>query len=158
MTEIDLIRDQIERAFDGDPWCGLSLHAILDGVMAHQAKARVPGLTHSIGEIVLHLAGWQAVVARRISGASVALPDGGEWPPLDHSWAKARWRLDESHRALLRALDACDPARLHDRIGDSRDPAMGSGMTAYATLHGIAQHTMYHAGQIALLKKMIGDC
>ena len=33
---------------------------------------------------------------------------------------------------------------------------MGSGMTAYANLHGIAQHAMYHAGQVAILKKLAG--
>ena len=29
-------------------------------------------------------------------------------------------------------------------------------MTAYAYLHGIAQHAMYHAGQVAILKKLAG--
>jgi hypothetical protein len=31
---------------------------------------------------------------------------------------------------------------------------MGTGMTVYANLHGVAQHAMYHAGQIAQLKKL----
>jgi hypothetical protein len=30
-------------------------------------------------------------------------------------------------------------------------------MTAYANLHGIAQHAMYHAGQIAIMRKLAGD-
>jgi hypothetical protein len=39
------------------------------------------------------------------------------------------------------------------RIGDVRDPALGSGVTNYVTLHGIVQHHAYHAGRISLLKK-----
>ena len=159
MTEVDRIRDQIERAFDGDPWCGPSLRAVLAGVSADQAATRVPGVAHSIGAIVLHVAGWQDVVARRIAGEPIALPEGGEWPRADavgdHAWQEALGRLDASHQRLLQALESVDPARLDAKIGDSRNPAMGSGMTAYATLQGVAQHAMYHAGQIALLKKWV---
>jgi hypothetical protein len=42
---------------------------------------------------------------------------------------------------------------LMGRIGDVRDPALGSGVTNYVTLHGIVQHHAYHAGRISLLKK-----
>ncbi len=109
---------------------------------------------------MLHLAGWQDVVARRIGGEPTALPEGGEWPPADplsdRAWPAALEHLDAAHRRLLRCLDAVDPARLDAKVGDSRDPAMGSGMTAYATLHGVAQHALYHAGQIAILRKLVG--
>ena len=30
---------------------------------------------------------------------------------------------------------------------------MGTGVTYYDLLHGLAQHDTYHAGQIAVLKK-----
>ncbi len=46
-----------------------------------------------------------------------------------------------------------DDARLDDLIGDARDPALGSGVTRYVTLHGVVQHHVYHAGQISLLKR-----
>ena len=155
MTEIDRVRAEIEHAFDGEPWCGPSLLAALAGVTSERAARQVPGLTHSIGAIVLHVAGWQAVVARRLSGEAVVEPKGGEWPAFDGDWHEARRRLDTSHKAILDAIHRFDPDRLDDKIGDSRHPEMGSGMSAYATLHGVAQHAMYHAGQIALLKKLV---
>jgi hypothetical protein len=66
-------------------------------------------------------------------------------------------RLWDSHRLFVRTLNSIDESHLDRKVGDSRDPAMGSGMTAYATLHGIAQHAMYHAGQIAILKKLADE-
>jgi len=158
MTIKDRIRDQLERAHDGDPWCGPSLMSVLGGVSAEQAARRVPGVAHSIWEIVLHVSAWQGVVARRIVGEPVAAPSEGDWPVVHHtsdsSWREALGLLRETHRRLGEALDSLDESRLDQRIGDSRDPAMGTGMTVYANLHGIAQHAMYHAGQIALLYKL----
>jgi hypothetical protein len=42
---------------------------------------------------------------------------------------------------------------------DSRpDQPMIEGMSSvYVTLHGVIQHTLYHAGQIAILKKAISE-
>jgi hypothetical protein len=33
------------------------------------------------------------------------------------------------------------------------EPVAGSGPTVWAMLHGVVQHNLYHAGQIALLRK-----
>ena len=38
---------------------------------------------------------------------------------------------------------------------ENRDRATGSGVTKYALLHGLIQHDAYHAGQIALLVKVV---
>jgi uncharacterized damage-inducible protein DinB len=159
MTIRDRIRDQLDRAFDGDAWCGPSLMSVLEGVTAEQAALRVPGLAHSIWEIVLHLAGWQSVVAGRIMGKAIAEPADGDWPTVEDdsagAWRRALENLRQTHDKLVAMIDALDEARLDQKVGDSRDPAMGSGMTTYANLHGIAQHSMYHAGQIVLLKKLL---
>ena len=44
-------------------------------------------------------------------------------------------------------------ADLERMIGDERDRALGSGISRYVMLHGLVQHHVYHAGQIALLRK-----
>lgn len=158
MTVKDRIRGELARAHDGDPWCDPSLTAVLAGVAAPQAATRVPGIVHSIWEIVLHLAAWQSVVAERITGQPIAEPAEGDWPPVgdpsESAWRDALARLNQTHAQLMQALESIDETSLDDRVGDSRDPALGSGMTVYANLHGTAQHSMYHAGQISLLKKL----
>jgi hypothetical protein len=159
MTEKGRIRGELERVHEGDPWCGPSFESMLHDVSAEEAARKVPGLVHSIWEIVLHVIAWQVVVAGRITGKPIAEPAEGDWPPVgdttDFAWRTTLSRLDDAHRQLMRAFDSIDESCLDDKVGDNRDPAMGSGMTTYANLHGIAQHSMYHAGQISLLKKLV---
>ena len=42
---------------------------------------------------------------------------------------------------------------LYIPINDAREVEPGAGTTYYELLHGIVQHDVYHAGQIAVLKK-----
>ena len=56
---------------------------------------------------------------------------------------------------LVRALRASDDRALATPVIDRRDPASGTGLSRYLTLHGLVHHTAYHAGQIALLKRAI---
>jgi len=37
MSEIDQIGDELRHAFDGDPWHGLPLFRVLDGITARHA-------------------------------------------------------------------------------------------------------------------------
>ena len=55
---------------------GDSLFEILEGVTAERAAARPVANAHSIWELVLHIAAWDGVVRRRMTGVAVAeLPD-----------------------------------------------------------------------------------
>ena len=42
---------------------------------------------------------------------------------------------------------------LYIPINDAREQVPGAGTTYYELLHGIVQHDVYHAGQIAVLKR-----
>ena len=151
MSEIERIADQLRRAYAGRSWHGPSLREALAGVTAERAAARPVAGAHSIWELALHAAAWQGVVRRRLEGEEVTEPEEGDWPEVgetdDAAWGRALARLDESHRKLLRTVSSLDDSRLGERVG---------GVSLYAHLHGVAQHDIYHAGQIALLKKALG--
>ena len=157
MREIDRIADQFERACSGDAWYGPSVRSTLEQVDARTATAHpVPG-AHSIGEIVLHMTGWAREVARRLRAGIAQDPAGGDWPAAtphgQSEWKAVVADFEAANAELLAAIRATDDSHLMDRIGDVRDPALGSGVTNYVTLHGIVLHHAYHAGQISLLKK-----
>ena len=81
-TEVERIRDQFRRAFDGEAWHGPSVLQLLNGITAEQAAAHpIPG-AHSIWELVLHVAAWRGAVAARLGGKSPDLPDVGDWPAV----------------------------------------------------------------------------
>jgi hypothetical protein len=53
----------------------------------------------------------------------------------------------------LAAIAALDDARLDQPIMDHPEIPFSN---TYVTLHGGVQHDIYHAGQIAILKKALG--
>lgn len=156
MTEIERIRDQFQRAFDGQAWHGPSVFSLLDGVTAEQAAAHpIPG-AHSIWELTLHIAAWEDACRRRLEGDPAQLTDDENFPPISDTsaaaWENAKAKLKEVHRRLLNVIATTDDSRLDQPIMDSAEIPFSS---AYVTLHGGVQHSLYHAGQIAILKKAI---
>jgi uncharacterized damage-inducible protein DinB len=157
MTETARIVDELEREHEGDPWHGSPLRAILEGIDAPRAAARpVPG-AHSIWELVLHLTGWKNEVTRRLAGAVACMPVEGDWPdigdPTEERWLAALARLEAAQEGLMAAVKTLPETRLYEPTNDTRSAPLGTGVSYYVLLHGIIQHDVYHAGQIALLKK-----
>jgi hypothetical protein len=125
---------------------------VLTGITAKTAAAHHPQLTHSAWALVNHLAVWAGVVADRITEwRPITEPDVGNFPPVtdtsDRAWAAALDDLDRQHRKLLGVVSGLDAAKL-----DATVP--GKDYPVAVMLHGTAQHFAYHAGQIAMLKKL----
>jgi len=154
MTEIDRILDQLKRAFEGHAWHGPSIKELLNGVTAAQAHARPLANAHSIWELVHHIAVWEDVGRRRLEGdpAEVPISSTEDWPPAEDlseaAWEKSKAALERGHQALVDAIS---------RVAESRldEPILEGKSTVYVTLHGVIQHDLYHAGQIAILKKAL---
>ena len=160
MPEAERLIDQFKRAHDGDPWHGSPLKAILKGVTAAQAATRPPNGAHSIWELVLHATGWRNEVARRATGAPAGEPEQGDWPavgdPSPKRWTEALAALDASHRRLVDVVRGMTDEHLFTPTNDPRNRPLGTGVSYYELFHGIVQHDAYHAGQVALLKKVLG--
>jgi uncharacterized damage-inducible protein DinB len=156
-SEIDRIIDQVQREHDGDPWHGSPLRAILDGVDAAAAARRPIAGAHSIWELVLHVTGWKNEVNKRLSGAPATEPADGDWPsaekPTETEWRAALERLESAQRSLISSIKGLPEEKLFQPTNDPRSRPLGTGVSYYVLLHGIVQHDVYHAGQIALLKK-----
>jgi len=159
-SESSRLVDQLQRAHDGDAWHGSPLMAVLAGVTHEQAVRRLPNDGHSIWELVLHVTGWRTEVARRATGEPAAEPPAGDWPdvgdPTAARWADALAALGASHQRLVAVTSGLSDERLLERTNDPRNRPLGTGVTYYELLHGIVQHDAYHAGQIAIVKKILG--
>jgi uncharacterized damage-inducible protein DinB len=157
-SEATRLIDQFKRAHDGDPWHGSPLKAILAGVTHEQAARRPPRGAHSIWELVLHVTGWRNEVARRATGQPAREPADGDYPdvgdPTPARWQAALDALDASHANLVKVVQGMSDERMLESTNDPRDRPLGTGVSYYELLHGIVQHDAYHAGQIAILKKL----
>jgi uncharacterized damage-inducible protein DinB len=120
---------------------------------AMAAKKPIAG-AHSIWELVLHIEAWMKETTRTLGGGTyVSLTGDQDWPlpgeTTDSSWTAALESADASHGALIAAMSEITEDALCEKVA-------GQEFSLYGLLHGVAQHNIYHAGQIALLKKAVG--
>jgi uncharacterized damage-inducible protein DinB len=150
-SEPTLIADQLRRAFDGIAWHGPALFELLKDVDATTAAAKLPDV-HSIWDLVLHVAVWDNATLRRLAGEKTQPTGTDNFPLVPKRATEAAWRktiadTKRTHERLVKTVAALPEARLRDRVPGKR-------YDFYHLLHGVVQHELYHAGQIAILKKI----
>lgn len=150
MSEVKRIKSQLRRAFEGEAWHGPSVMEVLAGVTAAQAAAKPIANAHSIWELVLHIAFWEEVSRQRAEGDPTQYQaEDGLFTVTDTSeaaWQEALEKLKSSNESLRLSIAKLDDSQLDEIVA-------GQEYSIYFMLHGCIQHDLYHAGQIALLKK-----
>jgi uncharacterized damage-inducible protein DinB len=150
MSEVERIVDQLRRAFEGPAWHGDSIKELLADVTAEKAAAKPFAGAHSIWELVLHIAAWEEGIRLRLEGERAELSEKEQWPPItdtsESAWRDTLASMEKTHLRLRAAIKSLDDESL------SR-PIVKGMSSVYGSLHGVIQHGLYHAGQIALLKK-----
>ena len=153
-SESARLSDQLRRAFEGDAWHGPSLLELLQDVDAATAAAKPLPNVHSIWELVLHIAAWDGAACCRLGGEKAQLTGVANFPvvpkPSEAAWRKAVAQAKRTHEVLVKTVAALPETRLRERVP-------GKKYDFYFMLHGVAQHELYHAGQIAILKKAQGS-
>jgi len=154
--EANRMADQWRRAVNGPAWHGPAIREVLKGVSARQAAARPVRDGHSIWELVVHSTAWIDIVRRRLEGSAPRrITAAMNWPKLGSTtardWRRAVSELGRAAGTLGATIGALDDSHL------GRDlPGVDDTWSVYVTVHGIIQHSLYHAGQIAVLKKQAG--
>ncbi len=159
MSEVERILDQLQRAYNGDAWHGPSLRSLLDGVSAKTAASMSIPNVHSIWEIVLHITTWKKIAAERVETRVLKkVPPEVDWSSAgDHgenAWRVALQQLQNAQDDLCQKIRKLQEADLQLPVkGSGAVTADGTEYNLYILLHGVIQHDLYHAGQIAVLKK-----
>ncbi len=152
-SEASGIADQLRRAFYGAAWHGPSMLELLEDIDAATAAARPIPNVHSIWELLMHVAVWDQVALIRLAGTKSQPTGTDNFPlvplPREAAWRKAVADAKRVHDKLVKTVVALPDSRLRDRVPGKR-------YDFFHMLHGIAQHELYHAGQIAILKKAAG--
>lgn len=124
---------------------------LLTGVTHEQASAKpIPG-AHSIWELVLHVTAWEREALQVMEGKRYQTLSGVEdWPPTaataNTAWQAALADLESVTRNLVAAIKPLAKEKLTEIVE-------GVEYDFDFLLHGIVQHNLYHAGQIAILKR-----
>jgi len=149
-TEAARIADQLRRAFYGSAWHGPAVMELLKDVDAETAAAKPLNDVHSIWELLLHIAAWDGAGLKRLAGKKARLKGKQNFPAVtrvtEEAWREAVAAVKATHDTLVEAVAGLSDKRLREQVP-------GKAYDFYHMLHGIAQHELYHAGQIAILKK-----
>ena len=150
MSEARFLADQLARSYEGEAWHGPALKELLEDVTPDQAAKRPLAHAHSIWEIALHIAAWERTVRLRLDGIALEEPQEGDWPSCGkqgpEEWKRVLDALAGARETLVAAVAGLDKERLGQIVA-------GNEYSVRFMLNGVIQHNLYHAGQIALLKK-----
>lgn len=154
-NELALLLQMIDEAYEKKTWHGPNLRGSLRGLTAAEAAWRPGPNRHNIWEIAVHCAYWKYTVRRKLLNekrGSFPLKGGNFFKrPIELSegaWKEDIRLLEECHRSMREAIASFPPSRLYSRTPNSK-------YTNIAVIYGIANHDIYHAGQIQLLKRLM---
>jgi DinB family protein len=146
-TECDRIAYQLASTINGEAWYGDTLRQILDGVTAKQAYAHPVPNAHSIWELLGHVESWVKFALGAVDG--VPIPP---WPAITREpvWKQVVDSFFSHHLKLVETIKAFSDERLEATVP-------GRTYNFYRLFQSTTQHAVYHAGQIALLKKNVPE-
>lgn len=138
----------------GPAWHGPALMELLDGVSAGKAMAHPIDDVHSIWEIVVHINLWQQYTLAILQGQDASFLDReDDWPipsGKHEDWERACRQLEGLSREIREIVVHLDNEQLKAIVPDG-------DYDLKVLLHGVLSHNVYHAGQIALLQKVLNQ-
>jgi len=154
-TECNRIAEELASTINGKAWYGDSLQAILNNVTANQAQTHAIPTAHSIWELLCHLDAWVGFTLGAVQGVPIpawpGMPVELDWPPVadtsERAWQQTVNSFFSNHLRLVEEIKT---------FTDDRLAVIVPGRT-YDFCHlflSATHHAIYHAGQIALLKKI----
>ncbi len=153
--EVQSIITNLERVLNGQPWYGEAVMPILRKI--HPAVVYInPTNSHAAIEILYHMITWAEFTLSRVQKKQdydLETAEQMDWRSIDpkiQTWAKALDEFEQLHKQLIAELQTKDDAFLNEMV-DYRE------YNFRFMLNGLIQHNIYHLGQIAFLKNLLGE-
>jgi uncharacterized damage-inducible protein DinB len=136
--------------------------ACVEDISAELASRKVEAVPHSIAALVFHMNYWMNYELRRIRGERPKYPEHASesWPEADarvtaDEWGHLRrdlaWFLAEYEKAARSS-----PEELQRQVESTREGDKKHAGSVEAVLWQMVAHNSYHAGQIAMIRRMLG--
>lgn len=152
--ELESITRHLDNVFKGDPWYGRPVLPVLEEIKDCDVfKAPYKG-GHSLIELLYHTLNWTNYVLKSVEKdpkQDIHYFLQHDWitiVPGTHTWAKGLKALKQSQKELVAALQQKDDDLLTEMVD-------GRKFNHRVMLYGLADHYIYHAGQIVYVKKWL---
>ena len=153
--ELQSIIRNLQNTLTGEPWFGRPVYAILDEIDPSIATKKPNDNSHSLIDLLYHMITWAEFTLKRIEGdkeTDLKASEELDWRTIDpkkHSWEKGLNEFKSIHTRIIEKLNSRDDEFLKEVV-DYRN------YNFRFLLNGLIQHNIYHLGQIAYLRKLLG--
>jgi len=152
MTPIEHLDKHLNGIFFGGNWTASNVKDTISSITLKDAKQKI-GNCNTIAHLVFHINYYVEGVLPVFDGGQLSIKDKFSYD-VPNFEDEAAWEAFKT-RVLSNAKQLSDKIKglKEDTIfATFADEKYG---TYYTNIHGIIEHTHYHLGQIALLKKLI---
>ena len=153
-TAVGIESRVVNEGYGPGAWHGADLKAALADVEPARAYRRPVAGRHNIAEIALHHAYCVRAVRSQVSGRDAepfVLP-GEDWFDVGDeatlSWPKILATVDTEQQRLGALVADIEAGRVTSPLADAE---------RFNLVLGITCHAIYHAGQIQLIKRLLGE-
>lgn len=154
-NEVQSIISNLERVLTGQPWYGEAVMPMLRKI--HPAVVYInPKNSHAAIEILYHMINWAQFTLNRLQQKQeedLIDSEESDWRIIDpkkHTWEKGLNEFEQVHKQIVAELQTKDDSFLKEMV-DYRE------YNFRFLLNGLIQHNIYHLGQIAYLKNLLGE-
>jgi uncharacterized damage-inducible protein DinB len=154
--ETQYIVKSFENTLSGQPWFGRAVYEIMEEVDEAKATTKPNDSDHSMIELIWHMNTWAEFVLASLENRSVDQMkeiEAGDWRQIDpkkHTWKRGLEELKIIHTKIITLLNQkADDNFLSETV-------LTRKFNFRFMLNGLVQHNIYHLGQIAYVRKMLG--
>jgi hypothetical protein len=154
LTIVGVLNSRVlQEGYGPGAWHGPDLKAAVADVTPELAVRRPAPERHNIAEITLHHAYYVRSVRTRLSGqpADPFVLAGDDWFEADNeqriSWGRIRATLESEQLLLATFITELEAGRTASPL---------SADERFTLVLGITCHAVYHAGQVQLIKRLLG--
>lgn len=151
---IQQLAEKLKEIYDGNPWHGASLVALLSDIPTeHFTRSVAPG-KKSIAHLLEHILAWRRLVIEVLNGNKgydVPINSERDWPepkPEGDSKSYYQSKLETSQQELLLLLN--------DKADDwLQEQTPNRSYKNAFLIQGIVEHDLYHSGQIGIFNSLL---
>lgn len=154
--ETQYIIKTFESTLSGQPWFGRAVYEILGEADETKAGTKPNGTEHSMLELIWHMNTWAEFVLGSLKSRTaedMKSIEANDWRSIDpkvHTWKHGVEQLKATHNKIIELLNQKTDDSFLSEIVLTRQ------FNYRFMLNGLVQHNIYHLGQIAYIKKMLG--
>jgi Mycothiol maleylpyruvate isomerase N-terminal domain. len=146
---IERVKSQLTEFYNGGSWVTENFKTKVLSLEAADASVKIPGHSHSVAQLVAHLASWRNFAVQKLTGNSdfdITDNSAQDWP--DNEWKAVRAEFESYHEKLLSAIE-------NFPIDQWVSTVPGRKYSFLFMINGIVEHDYYHYGQIGSLMAAI---